>query len=215
VLDDDTLNYTGIGASVIELRGTSKLSGNISKGQALVIHGTNPENALATAASGFSNAGTITFTQIENEGNNATLVLEHIGKLDNKGTITVEQGTGSGTRRIEGDVANEKSLIIGAGATLTVTGSYMQTKTAGLQTTIAGSADFGRLSVTGAATISGKLTIKQGKPFTPKDGESFVVLSSSELTGKFKVKGGKIKKTKPPLSYKATYSATAVTLVVS
>ena len=215
VLDNVTLNYTGTGASAIVLQGSSKLSGNIAHGQALVIEGTNSENAVVTAAGGFANAGAITLTQIQNEGNNSTLVLEHAGTLVNKATITVEQGSGSGTRRIEGNLANEKSLIIGAGATLTITGTYTQTKKAILQTTIAGSADFGKLSVTGAATISGTLMIVQGKPFTPKDGESFLVLSSSKLTGKYKVKGGKIAKTKPKLSYKATYSSTAVTLVVT
>jgi fibronectin-binding autotransporter adhesin len=214
VLDDGTLNYTGTGASAIVLQGSSKLSGNIAHGQALVIEGTNSENALTTAASGFSNAGSITLTQIQNEGDNSTLAIT-TGTLVNKATITVEQGPGSGTRRIEANVANEKSLIIGAGATLTITGTYTQTKKAILQTTIAGSSDFGQLSVTGAATISGTLTIVQGKPFTPKKGESFLVLSSSKLTGKYKVKGGKIAKTKPKLSYKATYSPTAVTLVVS
>ena len=216
VLDDGALAYMGAGASTIVLRGASTLSGNVAKGQSLTIQGTDLENATATAAAGFSNAGTIKLTQIETENNAAALIIEHgSGTLDNNGTVTVEQGPGTGTRRIEGSLKNEKTLILGAGANLKLVGNYsMGNKKAGLQTTIAGSSDFGSLSVTGTAAITGRLTIKQSMAFKPAVGATFALLPSAGLTGKFSsVKGTKIKKTHD--SYKATYSATTVTLVVS
>jgi hypothetical protein len=214
VLDDDALHYMGAGASTIVLRGTSTLSGNISAGQSLTIQGTDDENATVTAAASFTNGGKITLIQIETENNRVNLVLEHAGTLTNKGTITIGTGPTASSRTIEGNVKNEKSLLLAAGATLTLVGSYTQGKKAGLQTTFGVSGDPGKLSATGTAVIAGKLTIKQSKTFKPAKGESFALLSSSGLSGKFSsVKGKKIKKSSS--SYVPTYSATAVTLVVS
>ena len=124
ILEADALHYTGTGASTIVLRGASTLSGNLSKGQSLIVQGTNSENSTATAASGFTNSGTITLTQIENEGNNATVILEHSGTLLNKGTIAAETGPGSGVRTIQGNLTNEKTVSLLAGANLKVTGAY-------------------------------------------------------------------------------------------
>jgi len=214
VLDDDALHYMGAGASTIVLRGTSTLSGNISAGQSLTIQATDAENATATAATSFTNSGKVTLIQIEAEDNRVNLVLEHAGTLTNKGTITIGTGPVASNRTIEGNVKNEKSLLLAAGATLTLVGSYTQGKKAGLQTTFGVSGNPGKLSATGTAVIAGKLTIKQSRTFKPAKGESFALLSSSGLTGKFSsVKGKKIKKSSS--SYVPTYSATAVTLVVS
>jgi hypothetical protein len=214
VLDDDALHYMGAGASTIVLRGASTLSGNISAGQSLTIQATDAENATATAATSFTNSGKVTLIQIEAEDNRVNLVLEHAGTLTNKGTITIGTGPVASSRTIEGNVKNEKSLLLAAGATLTLVGSYTQGKKAGLQTTFGVSGNPGKLSATGTAVIAGKLTIKQSKTFKPAKGESFALLSSSGLTGKFSsVKGKKIKKSSS--SYVPTYSATAVTLVVS
>jgi hypothetical protein len=214
VLDDGTLNYTGAGASTIALRGTSTLSGNISKGQSLIIQGTNAENAAATAATGFTNTGTITLTQIENDGNNVTLVL-HAGTLDNKGTLNGEVGGGPGTRTIEGNLKNEKTLSLSAGVDLKVTGTYTQTKAGTLKTAIGSSSSYGVLSVTGTATIAGNLGVTVVNKFKGLLGQNYNILTSSALTGTFAKETGGGAGNSNGLYYKPIYSATGVTLVVS
>ncbi len=173
-------------------------------------------NSTATAASGFTNSGTITLTQIENEGNNATLILEHGGTLLNKGTITAEMGPGSGTRTIQGNLTNEKTVSLLAGATLKVTGAFVQSTKGTLKTEIASATSFGVLSVTGSASLGGTLTLTPLKTFTASLGQTYAILSSSARSGTFaKVKGSAIKKSLAGLYYRPTYSATGVTLVVS
>jgi hypothetical protein len=216
ILEADALHYTGTGASTIALRGSSTLSGNVSKGQSLIIQGTNSVNSIATAASGFTNSGTITLTQIENEGNNSTLILEHGGTLLNMGTINAETGPGSGIRTIQGNLTNEKTVSLLAGANLKVTGAYVQSKKGTLKTEIVSATSFGELSVTGSASLGGTLTLTPLKTFTASLGQTYAILSSSARSGTFaKVKGSAIKKSLAGLYYRPTYSATGVTLVVS
>jgi hypothetical protein len=164
-----------------------------------------------SAAGSFTNAGSITLTNGDAAGNNATLNLA--GKtLTNTGTINSESPHG-GARTIEGTVTNSGNVSLGAGETLKLTGSYTQSKKGTLTAVIAGSSSFGALSASGTATLGGTLVIVQG--FTASKGEKFAILTSSALSGKFKkVKNTKIPKTKPKLKYKPVYSATGLTLEV-
>ncbi len=211
VLDDSALDYTGAGASVIAVHGeSSPLSGNVSAGQELIIASTCGEHAKSTAAS-FTNTGTIVLTNSGSCGNNATLNLGG-GTLTNEGTIDAEEPHG-GSRTIEGSVSSERTVAVGAGATLKVTGTFSELgKHALFRPTIAGSSSYGALAVTGAATITRELLLVQVKPFVPTVGERFPILSSAALTGTFtKVKGNKIKKAAAK-KYVPIYSGTGVTL---
>ena len=105
ILRDAALKYTGTGASVIAQHGTSStLSGNIASGQTLVLESTNSENVSTTASASFTNAGSITLTNAETSGNDATLVISS-GTLTNEGTITIEKVNG-GTRALQGNITN-------------------------------------------------------------------------------------------------------------
>ncbi len=214
VVRDGSLTYTGSGASTIAQHGSSStLSGNLAKGQVLLIESTSGENTRVAATAAFINSGTITLTNGDSSGNAATLAVPGEG-LDNKNIVNVERAHG-GSRTIEGAVKNEKKLLLSLGVNLAVQGSFTQTSKGQLQTTIEGPT-LGKVSVTGAATIGGKLTIKQAKSkvVLAKEGESLSLLTSSGLTGTFsKVSGNKIKKTS--LSYVPTYSPTGVSLLVS
>jgi hypothetical protein len=212
VLDDATLQYTGTGASTIALRGPSTLSGTVNKGQTLSIQSSCSENATTTTGS-FVNSGTLDLTNGDGCGNSATLNLGG-GTLENKGIVNAEEPHG-GSRTIEGGLKNEKTLSLSAGATLKVTGAYVQGKKATLKTAIASASSFGALAVTGSSTIEGALSIAAAKTFFGKAGESFVILSSSSRSGTFaKEQGAAIKKA-IGLYYKPTYSAGGVTLVVT
>jgi hypothetical protein len=110
IVDDGTLNYTGAGASAIALHGSSALSGSLSAGQSLSIESTCGEHAFATAAASFTNAGTITLTNDEGCGNNATLIVS-AGTLTNSGKLVTEPANG-GARSLQGSITNTGTLAI-------------------------------------------------------------------------------------------------------
>jgi fibronectin-binding autotransporter adhesin len=109
VVDDGTLNYTGTGASQIALRGSDSLTGSIASGQSLLLESTCSENVVATAAASFANGGTITMTNGDSCGNNATLATS-AGTLTNGGKIITEPGHG-GARSLQGNLTNTGTLI--------------------------------------------------------------------------------------------------------
>ncbi len=220
VLEDGKLQYTGKGASTIAVRGSSTLAGFPgskgaetlpAKGQTLLLQSSCSKNATLSAPA-FTNEGTIVLENGDGCGNNVTLSLS--GTLTDKGTIKVEHDSG-GSRTIEAAIVNEKTLSVAAGQTLTVHGTYTQGKKGTYATGIASSSSFGVLTVTGTASIGGALSIVQAKGLTVSEGQKFAVLGSSALTGTFaKLKGNKVKKSKPPLKFNPSYSGTGVTLTV-
>jgi hypothetical protein len=215
-IDDATLSYTGAGASLIRLRGSSPLSGNLASGQSLSIESTCGENATASAGTSFTSAGTITLTNAESCGNNATLSLTgETRTLESKGTLNVENPHG-GARAIEGNLANGGIVSLSAGETLKVTGSYTQASAGRLKTAIASSSSFGAMSVSGAATLAGKLALAPANAFKGSLGQTFAILVASPRTGTFsKETGGVIKGSLSGLYYEPTYSAIGVKLVVT
>jgi len=126
------------------------------------------------------------------------------------GAIDIENPHG-GVRQIEAALKNEGLLSIAAGATLSLTGTYLQTGAGTLKTAISGPSTFGGLAVSGTAKLAGALAVVENEPFLGKAGESFGVLSSSKLTGKFTDLDGVVTST-PGRWYKPTYSATSVSL---
>ena len=113
IVDDGTLNYTGAGKGPIAARGTTTLTGTSSAGQSLSVESTSGENALTTAPSGFTNGGSITLTNGDGAGNNATLEASPGQTLSNSGTITTEVANG-GARTLLGNITNTGTLAINA-----------------------------------------------------------------------------------------------------
>jgi hypothetical protein len=114
-VDDGTLNYTGSGASVIRVRGTDTLSGNLVSGQSLMLESTCGENQSTTAAGSFSNAGSIILNNGDGCADNVTLALTE-GTLTNTGTITTELAHG-GQRNLLASLTNKGTLAINATTT--------------------------------------------------------------------------------------------------
>ncbi len=114
IVDDATLNYgEGGGSSLIAMHGSSSLGGSLAAGQSLSIESTCSEHALTTATASFANAGTITLTNGDSCGNNATLVLSGGGTLTNSGRLATEPVHG-GERTIQANVTNTGTLAIKA-----------------------------------------------------------------------------------------------------
>jgi len=104
-LRDANLLYSGTGTSTIfQLGESSTLSGSIGPKQSLVLESNNGENVRTTAAASFTNEGSITLTNSETSGNNATLAIS-AGVLTNDGTITTEKAIG-GQRSLNGNITN-------------------------------------------------------------------------------------------------------------
>jgi hypothetical protein len=212
ILDDGTLNYTNKGASKIAVRGAINLTGAVNKGQTLDVESDNSQNAEVTSG-GFINSGTIVLTNAESAGNSVRLKLGG-ATLQNKGKLEALYPNG-GTRTIEGNLVNEKTLTLGngKGSPLQVDGKFTQTSKGTLTITIEGaSTQFGKLSATEAVSIEGKLSLKQ-KKFKATAGETFGIISGASRTGEFaSIKGNAVKG--GSLHYIPHYTATAVNLIV-
>jgi filamentous hemagglutinin len=215
ILEEVNLRYTGSGASTVAARRDSTLSGNPAKGQVLTIQSTCSNNATMAAVSGFVNSGTITLTNGDGCGNNATLKLTE-GTLENKGTIEAEAASG-GARTIEGAVKNEKTVLLGASATLKVVGSYSQGKKGALEVAIDSASSYGSMSVSGATTVGGALSLVVLKTFKASLGQKYAILTTPSLSGTFATeKKAAIKKGVPEgLYFRPVYSAGGLTLEVA
>jgi hypothetical protein len=115
---------------------------------------------------------------------------------------------------IEGALVNNHTLSISAGVTLQVTGSYTQASGASFKPYISSESQFGAMSVGGAATIAGTLTLVPLASFKASLGQTYQILKAASLAGKFAVETGD-RINSAGLYYKPTYSASAVTLLVS
>jgi hypothetical protein len=143
-----------------------------------------------SAASGFTNEGSITFTsanygELNCGGNdNTTLNIEDGGTLTNTGTITTEPGNG-GERKLNGSLTNDRLLSLGAGTTLKLAGTYAEAKAATLESMIGGTSDFGALSATGSATLAGTVLARQTNSFKGELGQKFAILGAASRSGAF------------------------------
>jgi hypothetical protein len=161
IVDDGTLKYAGSGASTVALRGSSSLSGTSAAGQSLSVESTCGEHAVATAASGFTNGGTMTLTNAETCGNNATVAISS-GTLVNSGKIVTEISHG-GARQIQGNLTNTGTLAINAntaynGAAAVLTNEGPLNIAEGVQLTVSNTGSVanrsgGKISTTGSADL--------------------------------------------------------------
>ncbi len=209
LLKSDALTYTGKGASTINFRGEGTLSGEIAKGQALILSSVCGTNTTVKASS-VKNSGTVKMTD-ESCGGFTDFALGS-GVFTNDGKLYIEAGNHEGSREIEGELLNEKTLYL-VNWTLHVKGPYTQGKKGTLEPYVTTNSEYGVLSATGAASLLGKLTLKQGKTLSPPEGQTFEILKSATRTGEFtKVTGNKVKKS--TLLFVPHYLTNGVKLIV-
>ena len=158
---------------------------------------------LTTAATGFSNSGTVTI------GPNSTFTVGGLHDYaQSGGTTTLTSGTstlavasghsvslnggtlnGSGT--IQGNLVNSGLVLPGLpgkAGVLTVTGNYTENPASTLSIQLGGltaGTDFSQLSVLGTALLKGALDASLINGFTPSNSEQFVILTSAGLSGSF------------------------------
>lgn len=130
------------------------------------------------------------------------------------GTFVLDGGTLGGVGVIDGSLANDATVTIGAVASvtesITVTGGYTSTPTSHVAFHPERYAS-DTFTVMGAATLAGTLDITGSPIDVPQHGQSFLVMHSSAFAGQFDQITGA---TFPGAAYVAGYSVNSVTLEV-
>jgi fibronectin-binding autotransporter adhesin len=152
IVDDGALSYTGSGAGLIALRGTSTLSGSLVAGQLLSIESTCGENAVATVGSSLTNAGAITLTNGDGCGNNATLTVSPGATLTNSGKLVTEHANG-GSRTLQGNIANTGTITINTNTAYDDGGAVLTNGSPGPAEAEIALAEGTQLTVTGGGSI--------------------------------------------------------------
>jgi hypothetical protein len=202
-----TMDQTGA-TGTVSVR--SLTIGATSGTQTLAVAGTCSENATLATVKGITNRalGAIAMTDGDECASSVTLT----GPFSNVGGLYVEASHGGG-RAIDGNLTNSGTVSLAAGETLQVAGSCAQKPTGRLRTFIAGTSDYGSMSVAGAASLAGALVVRQTPPFKGSLGQTFAIVTGASLAGAFATETeDQIDYT--GLYYKPTYS-TAATLVAT
>jgi hypothetical protein len=186
------------------------------------------DGTLTTAASNFSNSGTV------DVATGSTLTVGGTGNSYNQtaglttvdGTLTGNVNLTGGT--IQGAGSLKGNVSVGGGGTaptlnvgdaglaglLKITGTYTQLSTGTLNVAIGGLTSgtlYSKLSVSGAASLSGTLTVNLINGFVPAVGKSFTILTAKSITGTFSTQYIVINSTE---YFAVTYTATGVVLKV-
>jgi hypothetical protein len=105
-------------------------------------------------------------------------------------------------------------MIIDAGSDITVNGNFTPASGGILTVQLGGTApnQYGKLTVTGSASLAGTLDVTLANGFTPASGDLFAILADASQSGTFDTVNA------PPLSgglaFHVTYDAKDVTLTV-
>src|SRR5206468_31427 len=115
LLENSNLRIGSANAGHFLWHGAGALTGNLSPSQSLTLEGLCNQNAVATAAASFTNAGTVTLTST-GCGNLAELNAG-TNTITNSGTIETTPGS-AGTRNLVGNLMNSGHLTVGQALTL-------------------------------------------------------------------------------------------------
>jgi hypothetical protein len=129
---------------------------------------------------------------------NAGLIRKTVGtgmtgldvQVVSSGTVSVQ----TGTVRFAGPspFTNGGTISVKAGALVSVTGGYTQTASGSLSVDVGGllTSQFGRMTVTGAATLDGTLNVALVNGFTPALNDRFRFMTFGSRTGFFSAQNG-------------------------
>jgi hypothetical protein len=181
------------------------VGGGASGIQTLSVASTCSASAVLSSGLGIVNRsnGVLVLTDGEACAGGVTLA----GPVSNVGNLYVEVPHG-GARTVAGNLTDNGTVSLAAGATLSVTGGYQQTPVGRLKTFIAGASDYRSLAVAHGALLAGTLVVEQVTPFKGSLGQSFSIVDGSHwLTGAFTSEAGAQIGYFPALYYRPGYSA--------
>ncbi len=150
------------------------------------------------------NQGTI---HADGTSTNKTLNVQP-ASLTNSGTM---QATGGGLLNISGLNPNSGTISSGVGSVVTINGTFSNTAAGTVVIAIAGtlSTQYGRLAISGSASLGGSLNLSSVGGFVPSIGNTFQVLAYGSSTGQFATVDGQ------NIGYTASYGPTALNLIVA
>jgi hypothetical protein len=185
---------------------SGRINGPLTTDATSTLSMSHVESGTLTVANGFTNHGIIRLTsdydngpatlEVTNgvlvnaaDGRIETLVGAHGGPrtlaaaLDNQGTVNINVNT-----TLAGSLSNSGTLTIGPGATLTVSDNYTQGSAGTLDVQLGGSpasGQFGKLAVSGTATLAGTLQVDLVNGYGGNLGDVFTILTFGSRTGDF------------------------------
>jgi hypothetical protein len=197
----------GSGAQIQDTAGNNALANlatNTATGSLTVKNG----KTITTKA--FGNAGAVTI----GPGSNSSLTAPSTGYTQSGGTTSLTDATskliasgasgkvvinggtlsGIGTVQAPGSPGLTNAATVSPGlsqGTLTVTGSYSQSGSLPIEIGGAGAGQFDVVNVSGAATLSGTLTLSTVNGFSPAVGQTFTIMSYASHTGCFTTINGR------------------------
>jgi hypothetical protein len=182
VLLSGTLN-----SSIVQIRGgnTVATAATLTIGAGVAVrYAAGSTNASAQIISSFSQDKLLNLGTITAEASGKTLTVNASGGVTNQGTM---RAIGGGTLSVSNLAPNAGVIEAGAGSLVTINGSFTQVPAGTLRVEIGGTSNsqFGRINVTGIATLDGLLDLKLVNAFTPAVGNTFKVLTYSSHAGAF------------------------------
>ncbi len=172
-----TIGPGSTGQGYFSCRGSSTFAGDIAVNQTVKINGVTGVSSQLTAANGFTNNGTLVLETTSSTPYSNLIV--NSGVLTNKGIFNINPGTG-GSRTFSGNLdnqgtinintltnfsqvnaiySNSKTLSIGGGCTLSITGAnqtFKQTASGSIYNS--GTLDFNNIDIYGAGTLYGSIS---------------------------------------------------------
>jgi len=199
-----TILLDGASAKIADGSGNNILQGffttNTAAGSFTIQNGAN----LTSSSSDFSNAGTMnigansTFTvggshdYVQTGGTTTLGATTSFLAVASGHSVDIGGGTLQGFGTITGNLSNTGGTIMpgtpGVTGILTVTGNYSDPPSSQLFIQIGGpnpGTGFSQLDIAGTASLGGMLDVSLINGFTPFNGEQFVILTSSGLSGSF------------------------------
>ena len=211
LLDRSNLNVTSSNSVSFLWHGVGgQLTGGLPGAlQEVAVEGTCSAPAGVDVASNFTNAG---FIELAAAGCASDASINMPGAtLTNLGLINVLSGSTGGARVINGNLSQQKNFGLDHKVTLQVNGNFAQIgRTTIFRSLVFGDSDFGKVSVSGAATLNGTLSILSLASYKPSVGATLALITSGTRSGTFR----KITGTSFGARYLApVYSPTGLTLV--
>ncbi len=192
------------GGSIVNQSGTNALLGLTTNTGTFAL---SRNASFATTGGSFTNSGTFTvntgstftvggssfnFTQTA-----GTTTVDGTLTSSSLGTVNLNGGSLFGAGTLADNVVDSGTLTPGDSATktakLTVSDTYTQSTTGALDISIGGTGagtTYDQLKVTQTAAVGGTLNLSLVNGFTPTVGQTFVIVSSSALSGTFATVNG-------------------------
>jgi hypothetical protein len=191
----------------------------VNSGSLSLAHSETLSGSLINSGTVTINAGTLQATSYTQSAGmtsvaaGATLMAGSAGT----GAVTVNGGTLTGNGTVMGAVSGTGTVSPGrAAGPLAVSGTYAPGSTGTLAIGISGPSavgtDFGQLTVSGGATVSGTMAISTASGFVPIVGTNYTVLSAGSRTGTFSSVTGT---SFCGEQYQVSYTSTSVVLTVT